>query len=191
MAEETACRSCKESIKNGAKKCIHCDSYQNWRRFFDFSGIVLSLIIALISVLTVSIPIIKTTFEQNKSDVDFVFLEFKGDNIIKVASINRGNRDAVLKGASLEVIRGVSLEEIRTKKKLTSPQQLSFDTDAPLVEPQKIKFFDLYIKSENDTPEGLPQGGPSNNDCWYMIDFNLVAFDHKLEKKDPIKFNCP
>lgn len=46
------CRMCKSEIAEGAKKCIHCDSYQNYRRFFAISTTTVSLLIALISVAT-------------------------------------------------------------------------------------------------------------------------------------------
>jgi hypothetical protein len=46
------CLSCQEPIHPKAKLCKTCKSYQDWRRHFDFSAVVLSLLVALISVIS-------------------------------------------------------------------------------------------------------------------------------------------
>lgn len=55
-AKTARCRVCKEPMFSGAKRCTACKSYQGWRRFFDFSAVVLSLLVALISVLSAAGP---------------------------------------------------------------------------------------------------------------------------------------
>lgn len=50
------CRQCKLPIPNGAKICTHCQSYQDWRRWFSVSTTVLALLTALISVLSFTLP---------------------------------------------------------------------------------------------------------------------------------------
>ena len=42
------CSSCQEPIHPKAKLCKTCKSYQDWRRHFNFSAVVLSLLVALI-----------------------------------------------------------------------------------------------------------------------------------------------
>ena len=32
------CKVCGEAIKTTAKKCIHCDSYQDWRAYLNFGS---------------------------------------------------------------------------------------------------------------------------------------------------------
>ena len=46
------CSSCQEPIHPKAKLCKTCKSYQDWRRHFNFSAVVLSLLVALISVIS-------------------------------------------------------------------------------------------------------------------------------------------
>src|SRR5829696_6773442 len=61
-AAEKLCRACKLPMPAGANKCTKCSSLQNWRRYLDMSGLVLSLLVALTSVLAFAIPIWKETF---------------------------------------------------------------------------------------------------------------------------------
>jgi hypothetical protein len=51
--ETKPCKVCGEEIRESARKCNHCDSYQDWRLNIGFSNTVLSLLVALCSVLTV------------------------------------------------------------------------------------------------------------------------------------------
>ena len=51
------CTTCGEEIANSARKCIHCDTYQDWRRYLTFSSTVLALLVALLSVATVAGPV--------------------------------------------------------------------------------------------------------------------------------------
>jgi len=44
------CVVCRESIKVGARKCIHCDSYQDFRHFFGVSLTFFSMLLAFLSV---------------------------------------------------------------------------------------------------------------------------------------------
>lgn len=53
------CKVCAEPINISAKKCIHCQSDQEWTSRLGFSATVLSLLVALITVLTAAIPVIR------------------------------------------------------------------------------------------------------------------------------------
>lgn len=89
------CRLCKKPIEAGAIKCTECDGYQNWRRYFDFSSVILSLLIALFSVLTITIPVLTSVFTQQNSDVQLTVLGHD-ENTITVVCSNRGNRTTVV-----------------------------------------------------------------------------------------------
>lgn len=64
-----SCRECGKSIPAAAKKCAECDVYQDWRRIFSISNTSLSLLIALISVLAVALPAIKSVFIRSREKV--------------------------------------------------------------------------------------------------------------------------
>lgn len=103
MPEEIiACRVCKEAIKKGATKCIHCESYQGLSRYFSFSAVVLSLLIALISVTSATIPqLVLLLTPQARPNVSFLRIS---NYEIHVAATNRGKHPAVFKNAVLQII---------------------------------------------------------------------------------------
>jgi hypothetical protein len=71
-ATETSSKSCRECAKDipfSARKCAECDAYQDWRRIFSISNTSLSLLIALISVLAVVLPAIKSVFVGSREKV--------------------------------------------------------------------------------------------------------------------------
>jgi len=94
------CRLCKKLIEPGAIKCTECDGYQNWRRYFDFSSVILSLLIALFSVLAVVIPVAISALTSQSSDVQLAEIRRDRDSITFVCS-NRGNRTAIIYSCDL------------------------------------------------------------------------------------------
>jgi hypothetical protein len=50
------CPTCREPIDPRARKCIHCDSYVDWRSFLSVSQTTLALLIALITVASSTLP---------------------------------------------------------------------------------------------------------------------------------------
>ncbi len=73
VSSKKLCRICCEPIAAGARKCIHCDSFQDWRGNLGVSATVLSLLVALVSVLTASAPILTKTLTPERSDLAFAF----------------------------------------------------------------------------------------------------------------------
>lgn len=63
------CVACKSEIEDGATKCVHCDSFQNWRRYLVFGNTVLALLVALISVSALAIPVFINALHEERSDV--------------------------------------------------------------------------------------------------------------------------
>jgi predicted nucleic acid-binding Zn ribbon protein len=74
-APQSECRVCKEPIRPGAQRCVHCGTFQNWRRYLTFSATVLSLLVALVSVLTVGIPVVINAVTQKRAHVEVSLLE--------------------------------------------------------------------------------------------------------------------
>ena len=56
------CRMCYALMPISARKCTVCQSYQDWQRYLSGSSVVLSLLVALVSVLTFALPIWKHQF---------------------------------------------------------------------------------------------------------------------------------
>lgn len=63
------CIVCRNQIPVGALKCTECDSFQNWRRYLEFSSLALSLLVALISVSGIVIPALVKSLDPPRSKV--------------------------------------------------------------------------------------------------------------------------
>ena len=63
------CRTCRKEIEPGAKKCVECDSYQDWRRFLAMGNTTLALLVALISVITAALPAIEKLLQEGTATV--------------------------------------------------------------------------------------------------------------------------
>jgi hypothetical protein len=178
--EKKKCIVCREQIDKDAEKCTHCDSFQDWRRYFSMGTVVLSLLVALISVLTAAIPVLTTTLTPKRSDVRFSLLDY-GSQRIKVVSSNLGNRAAVLKGATLFIVKNGS--------KQNAPIRLAWNRSDPIVEPAKWRIFEFH-NEVNGVPVDLPMQSASDKSCQYRIEFDVIAFDHK-PKKPSVTGACP
>lgn len=92
----TECIVCKNQINDGATKCVHCDEYQNFRRYLKFPQNVLALLIALISVITVLIPILRSGHRPISEDqVSFSWL-FAGRHSMTILMHNESDEDAFI-----------------------------------------------------------------------------------------------
>jgi hypothetical protein len=79
------CYLCSQPIPLAARKCTHCDSFQDWRRHLAFSSTILALLVALISVLTVAVPILNDALTALNSDITIIYHD---------VSINSGETNA-------------------------------------------------------------------------------------------------
>ena len=99
------CVVCREIIKSGALKCIHCDSSQSWTRHLNFSSVVLSLLVALISVVAAPAPILKSTFEQDRTDIKLGLLQIEDEFNLYLMASNVGTLPGGLRTVSIQVVR--------------------------------------------------------------------------------------
>jgi hypothetical protein len=116
-----SCRVCAEPINKAAQKCIHCQSEQSWvRQRLGLSSTVLSLLVALISVLTASVPILMESLATKNAKLSFTFLS-ADDQYIVVFVTNAGTRPGTISQVSVIVGEGVL--------------QLTTGSPAPIIEP--------------------------------------------------------
>ncbi|WP_374595728.1 hypothetical protein [Sphingosinicella sp.] len=95
-AEMTACRLCQERISVKAELCRHCHSYQDWRRHLNFSGTVLALLVALVSVLGWMLPAVATALRPSHSRITLSNPVVRGEAIYLIAT-NVGSQPGVIK----------------------------------------------------------------------------------------------
>jgi hypothetical protein len=96
VGETKPCKVCGEAIKLAARKCIHCDSYQDWHADIGMSSTMLSLLIALFSVLTVSVPVVRDAITPSISNLKFSY-QGTASKIITVLVANTGVRTGTVR----------------------------------------------------------------------------------------------
>lgn len=115
----TLCVVCRNSIPEGALKCTECGSFQNWRRHLDFSSLVLSLLVALLSVSGIVIPALYKTLNPPKSQVQSALILMHPIDVhplrayeigklrytlpLEILITNSGDRSALLTGFSVNL----------------------------------------------------------------------------------------
>ncbi|WP_298517481.1 hypothetical protein [uncultured Kordia sp.] len=100
--DKKKCKYCKSDIDKQASYCTHCSHYQNWRRFFKASNSTLALFIALITVLTSTLPILNKMFEKEKTSLTFSFLESTDGNF-DILVTNEGNKRGIIGSVKLKL----------------------------------------------------------------------------------------
>jgi|GEM_PF-4245564 len=92
-SETKLCSTCGEPIPLVAKKCTHCETFQDWRRNISFSSTILALLTALISVFSLSLPIFVNAFRYENARLAATFGGVGGsnDNLIFLVT-NSGTR---------------------------------------------------------------------------------------------------
>lgn len=89
--DQKACSLCAERIPAAAIKCRHCDGYQGRWFFLNLSAPVLSLLVALVSILSLALPTLISAVRHPHSDVRVAFQYFEDGTAYFVAS-NGGTR---------------------------------------------------------------------------------------------------
>jgi hypothetical protein len=87
----------------GAKKCTKCDSFQDWRRYLPLGQNVLALLVALVSVVTLGVPVFKDAFKKDASDIKVNF-QSAGPSTITLLASNTGMRSGGIGGSFILTI---------------------------------------------------------------------------------------
>lgn len=109
------CPVCGEPIQASARKCVHCSSDLDWRRFLGLSSTSLAVLTALIAVAGAVAPIIKSALEPKDSRLHFTFMGAgsmrgvtqdgqltHGDTVL--LATNDGTKGGAIVGAELQVM---------------------------------------------------------------------------------------
>ena len=103
--ETKPCSTCAEPIRLAAKKCVECDSYQDWRRHFSVSTIVLSLLVALLAVMGPAISSIKNALHIPRADPK-IALSSVEPNVVSLLISNGGDSSASISKGRIEFPKG-------------------------------------------------------------------------------------
>ncbi len=129
MGRSHLCRLCCSPIPVGANFCSECDTYQDWRRYFGVSSTILTLLIALFSVLTVAIPVVRNALTPERSDIHCSLVRWGGEEATLLIT-NRGIRPAVVRNLRLEPVENRGVQ---------SPVSFATELSDPILEPGKSR----------------------------------------------------
>jgi hypothetical protein len=149
-ADTKPCKVCGEEIKKTALKCIHCDSYQDWRGSLNLSQTVLALLIALITVATAMIPVISDALLTKNSAMVIVF-QGATDKAITFLVSNTGTRPgSISRTMTLALENGPDVtllaEARRSWWRMSSEDE---NSSAVLIEPSKSLLLHYVYRPEN------------------------------------------
>jgi hypothetical protein len=94
------CRVCREPIRQGAKKCIHCTSQLDWRGWLGISETGLALLVALVSVIGATAPRVVELFTPQFSSLSLSIRQVYSQSLELVA-LNQGHQNSQLLSAKL------------------------------------------------------------------------------------------
>lgn len=102
------CRVCQERISALATKCPHCSSYQDWRVRISPVNMALALLVALVSVVSMAVPMVKSALTPDNSQLAITYLD-RADVTVPIVVSNKGSRPAVISSkAGLKMFFGDS-----------------------------------------------------------------------------------
>jgi predicted nucleic acid-binding Zn ribbon protein len=91
------CRYCAKDIPANALLCSGCNRFQNWRRFFNFTSTILSLLVAFLSVMVVGLPQLLDALKPERAQLVVTFRS-NNDDQISLIVYNNGNVAGALEG---------------------------------------------------------------------------------------------
>jgi hypothetical protein len=95
-----ACRVCREPIKQGARKCVHCNSMLDWHGWLGISETALALLVALVSVIGATAPRLVEFLRPKSSDTRLTIRQVYGQ-YLELVAWNHGSRSSQVLSASI------------------------------------------------------------------------------------------
>jgi hypothetical protein len=157
MSEEPApitkpCRVCGEDIRFAARKCVHCDSWQDWRGNIGVSATILSLLVALVSVTTPLLPAITNFMRPDDSVFKFSFQRSSKQGFSIFVS-NTGRRPGSV---------GSAVIYLSSKNHFIGEIDLAMrdvgDRDTIAIQPESTLLLNYALKPNQKIPKPLPMG---------------------------------
>ncbi len=172
------CHACREDLIEGAKICKHCGSFQDWRRHMMFSSSILALLVALVSVTSFTIPIIKKSLIVEDSNILLSF-QFSRENEICIIATNNGSKSGSIANSEL-IIR-------KNQKNIGKyPLRISGESSGEaFISPGISKQLKLYII--NEERNRIEKEDIDLLSC--MLDITSIKYSGEEDNKH-IPLNC-
>jgi hypothetical protein len=171
------CKVCAEPIKQAARICNQCKSYQDWRANINVSSTVLSLLVALVTVLTAAVPAIKSALTPEDSQLSFVFQDASFDSIGILVS-NSGIRPGAVGGGQFLLTGDPLIWSFIELSIVGRPNGSSF-----IIDPGTSKLLELSSGVTDLGPED-----PMIGDC--LLQFQKKEFAAKSREKMELRIPC-
>ena len=188
----TLCKSCREPIKFGAKKCVHCEAFQDWRGSLHLSSTLLALLVALVSVISLAVPVLKETFSPNNSQL-VVALQHDSPTVLTLLVSNTGTKPGGIGGNFIIDIKHTVGKARYWLSLISNPPPFVRPGDAVQVSLGPGNNYNYITRLFNpntgpisprgiDLPEFLEE-------CQCTLSFNVVNYDGSIERRE-LEDNC-
>jgi hypothetical protein len=179
------CKFCCSEVPKTAVICTNCGQYQNWRKYVNLSSVFLSLAIALFTVVSFTLPVLRAQFEAPKTELTATLLGIN-DGMFHFLIANSGNRIGTVSGFRL-----LELNTAEAQNGLGSKQRgLKYNTYDLIKPGEAVKV--IAVDSE-ETPVLLNSIELGDTQKRYIADcavgFNVVNFDGQIDNIT-IEFKC-
>jgi len=155
------CDKCKEKIHKDAVICVHCKSFQNWRRHLGLSSSFLSLLLALISVSTVFVTVLSSSTIKDDSDIDASIINWQRtyvDDQGKLAQVlmadvfitNNGKKPGAIKSLSIKGAGEEKFNFFRSGELERTNEYSHKGIETQIVESGKTLLVKRYLKTNFD-----------------------------------------
>lgn len=174
------CKVCSEEINNGAAKCVHCGSYQDWTRY------VLrwtTLSVSLLGILPLWGIATSLTFPSKNAEVEAVILSCNKSEIV-VAFANSGKIAGIITDAQFELVYGNTV--IKPKYEVRAFQHDPSFVVSPNLAPELVTYKP-YI---SDTETIFVSRENNDSSCSIKATINWVDFKG-AKNKFVRKCKCP
>jgi hypothetical protein len=74
------CPDCQQVVPNGARVCLSCKAYQDWRRYVPIGQTNLALIVAALSILTTLFSVVLPLTHPSDADLKIIFVSEYSSN---------------------------------------------------------------------------------------------------------------
>ena len=152
------CIICKEKIHKDAVKCTHCGSFQDWRCHLYISSSFLSIMVALVSVLTVFVTIVSDSTIKNDSDIKASIINwqrtyfndlgrFSQVLIVEAFVTNSGKRPGAVKTFSIKGAGEKQFQYLRSGPLEYTNEFSHKEIKLQIVEPGKTLLLKYHLKT--------------------------------------------
>ena len=178
------CNTCAEEIRLAANKCRHCGVYQSgWRRKLNIGNSTLSLLIALVSVLTVGAPILGNVIQSMKYKKEYITASIvdNSPNGFKIYISNEGN------GTGIIITRGyisMNVGNGRLAQYISIGSQNGDDSTLILRPGDKI-IYRVGIREGGEIKKDYEKG--QGSDC--VFKYEIIGSDSRQYSKS-LDFEC-